>query len=1192
MLCFVAIFFLIGCNKPQEKSKHNRGPKVVEAKGKSIPASRLVKPLVTTIDFKKLKIIHAGKPLTKPEPVITKRLGYVETVVAGNPKITVPGSDTFTLPKSFPAINIPFPVKNPQPVVAANLWMKDHSSKNLKYMDVDHGMSSLYIMSALQDSRGYIWFGTDGGGVSRYDGVMFKHYSINEGLCEGMILSIVEDKKGNLWFGSWGGGVTKYDGRCFTNYTKMEGLGGDYIRGMNKDKKGNIWFAISEVGLTCYDGKNFKLFTQKEGLLSNLIVSIMEDRHGNIWVATQDKGVFKYNGRSFLNYSAQEGLGSNSISCMVEDDKGNIWFGTEGNGATRFDGRRFYHYTQNSGLPDNYLCCILNDRDGNLWFGTQNGGVCKFNGSSFTNFTETEGLSNNEVYTALQDNAGNIWFCTFGGGVTRYNGDQFTFYTEKQGLSSDIVCTIVEDTKGRHWYGTHGNGLSVYNDTTISYYTTKQGLASDFIFSGISDKQGNLWFGTNGDGVSKFDGTNFTNFSTDDGLAGNRIYTIMEDKAGNIWFGTENGACYYDGHAFICYRKQQGLCSSNVSKIIQDRSGRIWIGSDKGVTVLKDSAVTIFTEKEGLSHKYVLSIYEDTKGNIWFGTHGRGVCKYDGRSFYHYGTEEGLSHNYIWSIAEDHRHNIWFGSEKGLNCLASERNQATNIKTNYLTNTSSLEFTALHKEDGLKSENFSLNCVLHDSKNKLVWGGGKGITMLDIDAFKGTKTSPIVVLDNIILEDHFVDFNYLKTADSAENTIDEEILSQVRFEGMSDFHNIPQHLELPYNLNHLTFCFNAIDWYAPHKVKYQTKLVGADNDWSPLNSNNRADYRNLSPGRYTFKIKAIGSAGIWSNTFEYSFVIHPPWWKTWWAFCLYGIMAILSVIFIVWRYSRLLRARASLLKRRVLEATNEIKEQKNLIEEKHKEIKDSINYAERIQRSLLASEDLLHNNLKEHFIFFRPKDVVSGDFYWASKINNGNFVLVTADSTGHGVPGAIMSILNISCLEKAVEVGRLTAPDEILNYTREKIIAILKRDGSAEGGRDGMDCSVLSFDLERKILTWAAANNKVWVVRDMQVSAPVLLELKADKMPVGKHEKDSTPFTARSFQLQPGDAVYTFTDGYTDQFGGDEGKKFMKKRLQTVLLSIAHEPMNIQLQKVESEFNTWKGKIEQVDDVTVIGVRV
>lgn len=271
-------------------------------------------------------------------------------------------------------------------------------------------------------------------------------------------------------------------------------------------------------------------------------------------------------------------------------------------------------------------------------------------------------------------------------------------------------------------------------------------------------------------------------------------------------------------------------------------------------------------------------------------------------------------------------------------------------------------------------------------------------------------------------------------------------------------------------------------------------------------------------------------------------------------------------------------------------------QQKHIIEEKHKEITDSISYAERIQRSFLATKEVLDENLPmsegmdSYFVLFKPKDVVSGDFYWASMLNNGNFAFATADSTGHGVPGAIMSLLNITSLEKAIE--RTSSPSEILNLTRKTIIERLKKDGSLEGGKDGMDCSLMSLDRKNMKLEVAAANNPVWIVRKTTSGEQELIEVKPDKMPVGKHDKDRDSFSLHTIELQKGDTIYALTDGFPDQFGGSRGKKFMSKKLKELILSSQY--LNLAEQKIfyERTFIDWVGDLEQIDDVTLMGIRV
>ncbi len=278
--------------------------------------------------------------------------------------------------------------------------------------------------------------------------------------------------------------------------------------------------------------------------------------------------------------------------------------------------------------------------------------------------------------------------------------------------------------------------------------------------------------------------------------------------------------------------------------------------------------------------------------------------------------------------------------------------------------------------------------------------------------------------------------------------------------------------------------------------------------------------------------------------------------------------------------------------------------QKHIVEEKQKEILDSITYARRIQRALLTSDEYIKNNFtadlskgeggaSEYFILFKPKDIVSGDFYWAlrtppplGETGRGLFYIAAADCTGHGVPGAFMSMLNISYFNENVIERGIRLPHDILNAQRTEIIKALNPLGSKEVSKDGMDCILCAYDLDKKLLHFAAANNPLWLVRNGE-----LIEYKADKMPVGKYMDDVESFTLQKIELQKGDIIYTSTDGFADQFGTN-GKKMMKKTFKEELLKIHQSPMKEQKEYLNNFFESWKGNTEQVDDVCVIGVRI
>ncbi len=297
-----------------------------------------------------------------------------------------------------------------------------------------------------------------------------------------------------------------------------------------------------------------------------------------------------------------------------------------------------------------------------------------------------------------------------------------------------------------------------------------------------------------------------------------------------------------------------------------------------------------------------------------------------------------------------------------------------------------------------------------------------------------------------------------------------------------------------------------------------------------------------------------------------------------------GFFLVLALVFFVYRgYLQKQKSNTALEKMNsiITIQKEEVEMQKKMVEEKNTEITDSINYAKRIQYALLAHDNLLQQNLPEHFVFFQPKDIVSGDFYWATKNEaSKRFYLAVCDSTGHGVPGAFMSLLNISFLNEAINEKKFIEPNEVLNHVRQRLIENISHDG----GQDGMDGILISF--AGKNISYSAAHNAPLRIRndEMQMMA-------TDKMPIGKGEK-TTPFTLNNLEAQKGDVFYFYTDGFADQFGGPYGKKFKHKHLQEILFEVRNESLSKQKEKLEQTFQSWKGSLEQVDDVCIIGIRI
>jgi len=359
-------------------------------------------------------------------------------------------------------------------------------------------------------------------------------------------------------------------------------------------------------------------------------------------------------------------------------------------------------------------------------------------------------------------------------------------------------------------------------------------------------------------------------------------------------------------------------------------------------------------------------------------------------------------------------------------------------------------------------------------------------------------------------------------------------------------------------------------------------------------------------------------AKVWSETFEYSFTINPPWWHTWWARTLYIINGLLLIFaFTRWQTTKLKKRQKELEKtvkvrtEEVVKQKEEITaqrdeveaqrdeietqrdfaiEQKEILINQKKGITDSINYAKRIQTAILPPDIYINELIPDNFIFYKPRDIVSGDFYWVKQVKEF-IIIVAADCTGHGVPGAFMSMLGISFLNEIVQRREITQANQVLNELRRQIKRSLRQHGKGGETQDGMDISICVIDIQKNELQYAGAFNPLYIIKDVNGKSE-LNEIKADRMPVGFFHGKEKSFTNHELQLEIGDTVYMFSDGFIDQIGGKDEKKFLSKNFKELLLEIHNNPMYGQKEILETRFNEWTKGYEQLDDVLVIGFRI
>jgi serine phosphatase RsbU (regulator of sigma subunit) len=463
-----------------------------------------------------------------------------------------------------------------------------------------------------------------------------------------------------------------------------------------------------------------------------------------------------------------------------------------------------------------------------------------------------------------------------------------------------------------------------------------------------------------------------------------------------------------------------------------------------------------------------------------------------------------------------------------------------------------------------------IHAIYHDDNGITWFGGSEGLYRYDPNADTHENKSYNTIIRKVTIGMDSAIFNgtYFDTANASS-------LAQ----------NLSLKSVLPFANNSVIFEFSSLDFTNERAEKFQYFLDGFDKGWSNWKHETKAVYTNLPEGTHVFHVRSKNIFDQVSTEATYEFTVLPPWYRTWWAYILYLLASAGFVWGVVTYTSRGLKAI-------IRERTAEIVKQKEVIEYKNRNITDSINYAKRIQEAILPSKELMSSRFPESFILYRPKDIVAGDFYWFAE-KEGKFIVAACDCTGHGVPGAFMSLISYSLLNEVLLEKNFTNPATALDTMKKGIIKSLGQTGQEGEQKDGMDMSLISLEVildgskAGNKLSFAGANNPLYLLRKGE-----LIELTADKMPIGIYMGIERPFVNKEMMLEPGDTIYLFSDGYADQFGGAQGKKFTKKRYKELLISIQNEPMKRQRDILENTMDTWLGEQQQIDDVLVMGIRI
>ncbi len=1083
---------------------------------------------------------------------------------------------------------------------------------NFKVFSIQDGLPNSSIYEIFQDSRGIIWLGTQGGGLIRFEGRDFQSYTVNEGLLSNTVRSITEDRSGNLWLGT-DGGINLFNGIEILSFENVPGLHGEQVSSVVTDQQGNVWAGTRNSGLIRIveiekDSILTRQFTTEEGLSSNFIFSLTVDSKGRIWAGTLGKGINILT-KNDDDYSIETLLpGINipgaQITCMNEDHQGNMWVGSLREGAfcikqsnntpgtIELLSETLVTADETTGTGDGFVSLdketiwtINFDSKGNTWFGTQTKGAIKVSNGKAKFFTESMGMPGNQIFDILEDFEENIWFSNFGNGMCRFGGDHFAHYSEYDGLSNNLVAAIEEDGNGNIWIATLGGGLNAFDPDQPSpdfiQYGKNVGIRNQSINDMAIGMDGTFWIATPSDGIAYFNGKKFVYLTKDNELIDNFVNCLHIDHKRNlVWCGTRGGISIYNGTGFfnITESSEYELINNEVQHIIQDQSENIWVATLGGLAKIYEGAGTYFDEAEGLDYKQLQTLAEDKEGNIWIGTFGGGLYIFDiqkdSMPISMVADNSLLSSNSIYSLVFLDDSTLLVATNKGFDRLTLNSDKSIRSIKNY-SNT-----------DGFRGMENQLNASFKDKSGNVWFGTVSGLTRYSpgLELFSSEK--PRLHLTEIDL--FYQDVNWKEQSDS-----------------IRPWYQIPGKLELPWSSNHLTFTLAGISNTNPDKLIYRYFLEGLEKDFSPPSKNNLITYSGLKPGHYTLNVIATNVNGISSSPLKYDIDIKPPFWQTWWFYSIVILVIVLSIYsYIKFREKQLIlknreleikvqertveiRKQKSVIeeKNKNLEVANvEISEQKDEIEAKNRDITDSIKYAKRIQTALLPSYELLKESFENSFILFKPRDIVSGDFYWVKR-NNGEVIIVAADCTGHGVPGAFMSMLGISFLNEIVDKNNITEPAQILNQLRESVVTSLKQREAESESKDGMDLALCKVNHKEAKVWYAGAYNPLWHIRKGE-----LTETRADRMPIAIHDK-MHEFTTHTSDLQKGDTLYMFSDGFADQFGGPNGKKFKTRHFQELLIKIQDKTMEQQQEILNTTIEEWRGDIEQIDDIVVVGLK-
>jgi PAS domain S-box-containing protein len=761
---------------------------------------------------------------------------------------------------------------------------------NVVNYNQSNGLPGNQINDVIQDRHGLIWIATMSGVVT-FDGKSFSNPDNCPELTNNPVKSIYQDSKGNLWFGSIRKGLFKYSGTKFTVYNTENGLSNDIINVVNGDGKNGVWVGTND-GLSHFDGQKFINYTVQDGLPSNIIFDVLTDQNGRVWIATAN-GVSVYINNKFINYcSGVAGFNSNIVYCIEQLNNEEFAFGTY-DGLSILKDNKFTNYSSVNGLPNDRVESLLKDDNGNLWIGTYGGGIAKKIGDSFEVLQLGEKVNSKIVTSLLNDREGNFWVGTWMG-IYKYDNNRYVTYNAEDGLPSNNILSIYYDNYGDQvLLGTLAGGLNIIRGGMV----LSTNLSSNSVWSIEKESNSSVWLGTT-NGPVLYDISLNKCISPLSNLLNTIVYAIKKSTSGAVYFGTDKGLYKYAGQQLTLLNSRNGLKNENVRTIYEDENNVLWVGTMKGVYQINNDIATSFNDLFNLKKTPITSIVSDKKGTIIIGGYDLGLIvfnhsKPEKQKLWVLDANNGLSNSKVLFTNFDEDDYLWIGTTVGVDRL----------DWSAYTKNAKVVLQHINKSNGYNG--VETNAAAQDKSGNIWMGSVNGVIKFNPAAGFIKTYLPALSISKVQL--------FFEDVDWAKKNFN-----------VNSHTGLPVDLVLDYAENNLNFVCSGIFMTAPEELRYRYFLEGFDDHWSPLTKSNFANYSNIPPGKYTFKVQATANGYDYTMPVTFLFEIKAPYYKTIWAYLFY-VVAISSSIFIWYRYrTRALRIAKEILEDKVEDRTKEL----------------------------------------------------------------------------------------------------------------------------------------------------------------------------------------------------------------------------------------------------------------------------